>query len=203
MRVRPMHGKLAVLTMLVAMMSGAGVLSQPGVASAQSSCDPDIVWARGIWAPFGNKVVVLSATKSFVPAFGKFFDNFQDVPQPVTYTATESRTTTVTISVATTVDRAIMEQKLTTKLQTTVSTQIVQQRTTSFGVEIPATVPPRTRLLGEFGMEEYAVTYQVDLYFQGYRDGRLECVRLSSTQGATQAPTINEGWQFRTLPLPA
>ena len=82
-------------------------------------------------------------------------------------------------------------------MQSNVSTSIMVSRTTAIGVNVTATVPPRTRVTGLYGVDGYDIVYdaqQIVLIGGG-------CLYGSTARASTSAPTFVEGWRFTSTPL--
>jgi hypothetical protein len=79
-----------------------------------------------------------------------------------------------------------VETKVQDFLTTTVSNTIVNSVTTSIGVTITTTVPPRTRLLAEYGVESYEVSYAIE----AYRSKRLAPNKPPPATGGSLVPGI-------------
>jgi hypothetical protein len=83
-------------------------------------------------------------------------------------------------------------------LNANVSTSITQSTTTTTGVTATAPVPPNGRVIGQYGVEAYAV----DITLHEYRsvlalpeDANSICWRDRSTAGTSIAPTHYTGWR--------
>jgi hypothetical protein len=191
------------LLVLAALLSGIVPMLAPGTAAATSSgafgpeipcpTDPNIIWrritlSRNVLGWEGIHYNVLSATSFFAVSDSRFVDNGLDVPIQATFTSQQSATVTITVTIGT-------AAQLADKLQRTVSFAIQISRTTSIGVSATVTVPPHSRITGEYGTEAYNVSYTGQVVWKR-NDGSL-CWDRGTRSGATAAPTSNEGWRFR------
>lgn len=121
--------------------------------------------------------------------------NELDTPNSVTFTSEQSQTWSITVG-------ASMEKSLTETLKLTVSADITHSRTTSIGVSVTATVPPRSTVLGEYGIQAFDVTFEARTYqkiidFDG--PTRQRCEDLGVSTHHVNAPTDREGWRTRLL----
>lgn len=172
--------------------SAAGALGR-AVVDIPCPTDPNIRWVK---LPFvsgahtGVQYTVISATPAFYASDGRAVDNLLTEPISATFTAAQTRTTTVTVTTGT-------AAQLTEKLQYTVSTSIMIQRSTAIGVSATATVPPRTRLTGLYGIDGYDVVFDSQGIVR--RNGR--CQAFPPKRESTSAPTFVEGWRFSSISL--
>jgi hypothetical protein len=112
-----------------------------------------------------------------------------DTASPISATFTSQRSTTFTLQV--TVGTAVKVGEL---LTVTVSTTIVLSRTTTIGVSVTGQVPPHGRLIGEYGVQAYNVTYDLTTY---EILGHVACRSIGVQRGTANAPTTVEGWRLR------
>jgi hypothetical protein len=183
------------LSQLAALLLVAGglVISTPGAASAsppQVPCPASVAQPlpSGIYIPppqYFRQYTLVSATPTFNASDGRFVDNGLDQTIPATFTSSQSRTFSIVVSVG--VDREVGDF-----LKVNVSSQITQSRTTAIGVNVTVNVPPRSTVLGEYGIRAFDVVYDVHTIKKYI--GR--CYDEGTQRGSTNAPTIAEGWRF-------
>jgi hypothetical protein len=154
--------------------------------------DPNIRWSKLPFtsAQLGVQYTIISATPTFYASDGRAVDNLLSESVSATFTASQTRTTTITVTTGT-------SSQLTEKLQYTVSQSIVLSRSTAIGVSVTATVPPRTRMTGLYGIDGYDVVFDSQGIVR--RNGR--CQAFSPTRESTSAPTFVEGWRFSSIAL--
>ncbi|MFC4534938.1 hypothetical protein [Sphaerisporangium dianthi] len=203
MRLTRARRRLSAFTMSAVLASGLVLVSTTGPAHAADfgpviPCPSDpIAWRQttiGRVAVYeGFRYTAVSATPAFNISDGRVVDNTLDTPIDVTFTSSQSRTWRVVIT--TTVGSGT---ELTKYLQTSVSAQIVQERTTSLGVNANFTVAPHTRVTGQYGVQAYDVVYDVQTVraWPAIPNGYTKCWDQGSQRGTTNAPTVIEGWRF-------
>jgi hypothetical protein len=197
--------RTAVHVVIVALIAGLGIVAAPTAASAGTfgpdiPCpnDPNIVWnlrqaSRHVVVHEGFQYTVLSATPVFNVSDTRIVENGTAGDISATFMSQQSRSYSVTVTVGTTA-------QLVDKLQSTVSVAIVQQRTSSLGVTATLTVPARSRIIGDYGVEAYNVVYNVQTVWM--RLDRGQCWDRGTSNGnTTNAPTLAEGWRFTTQQL--
>lgn len=133
---------------------------------------------------------LISAIPTFNVSDARSVDNGLDSPISATFKSEQSRTYTITTSAGTTAS-------LMGFLTANVSATITQSRTTAIGVSSTVTVPARSRVLGEYGVDAYIVTYDVQSY--GTLDGKKCNDNGSPVRETRNAPTIIETWRFRLI----
>ncbi|WP_189161936.1 hypothetical protein [Sphaerisporangium melleum] len=172
--------------------------AQAGQIGPQISCptDPNIVWRLTFYGrtPYleGYRYTAISTTPTFNVSDARVVDNALDSPINATFTSSQSRTWRISVTVGVTAE-------LTSYLQTNVSTQIVQERTTAIGVNASLVVPPHSRVTGQYGVQAYDVAYDAQKYWSwpaNTSKPREKCWDQGTQRGATNAPTVTEGWRF-------
>ncbi|MDG4791210.1 hypothetical protein O7626_35835 [Micromonospora sp. WMMD1102] len=199
--------RFGMVTVLATLLSTLTVVATAGAASAdppQIPCPSDafpatvgaattsdvgtsgiIIVRRTLY----RYVSVASVSTTFNIAYARVFDNAgNSAPLNTTIVTETSQTFSVTVTVGTTA-------KLSEFLTRNVSAQIVASITTKFGVTINTTVAPYSRLLAEYGVEAFNVTYNV----QKIEQIQNRCFDHGITQAATNAPTYVEGWRLRNI----
>lgn len=156
---------------------------------AQTGRPPVHIWE-------GYRFTTLSVTPQFLISDGRFLDNNTDLP--ISYTISSSVSKTYSVSVTTGVTANIGSY-----LTTNVSSNIVMTRVTAVGVSLTTTVPPRTRLIAEYGVEGYNVSYGVEAWrVRRIKSGTPatgdQCEELGYYPQNTIAPTHLEGWRLTT-----
>ncbi|GIG86824.1 hypothetical protein [Plantactinospora endophytica] len=198
------RARLGVLTLLAGGLAVPVVAVAPGAASAGAivPCPDSITdWrliaqsrAGRVWE--GYRYTLHSATPIFLVSDGQLLDNGTDSTVNYTITSRVSRTFTIQSTVGIS---ATGQDKFFT---TNVSTQIVMTQVTERGVSIAVPVPPRTRLIAEYGVEAYQVAYAVEAWRaptrldqQPVTGGR--CEEWGYYPQSATAPTHIEGWRLR------
>lgn len=135
---------------------------------------------------------LVSSAPTFDVADSRVVANATDSPVSATFTSQRSTTFTLQVSVGT-------AAKLGEFLTANVSTTIVLSRTTALGVSATGQVPPRGRLIGEYGIEAFNVTYDATKYqVRVVMPGVPSCQAIGVQRYTTNAPTAIEGWRLRT-----
>ncbi len=205
--------------LLVSVASGLTVLSNPGTAAADDSypCPtlPLTNAASGVGGTGGigrpmlvrdpkgvrqertpdgifirierwYQITPISATPEFIVSDGRVVDNQTNEVIQATFTSQQTRQISITASFG-------LDFQVTEKLKTNVSSQIVQSRTTAIGINAAVAVQPHTRMIGEYGLQAFAATY--DIYvFDSWN--RYRCFDRGTWRESTHAPTVLEGWRF-------
>ncbi|MFY1669389.1 hypothetical protein ACN27G_05445 [Plantactinospora sp. WMMB334] len=201
---RRWRARLGVLAALAGLLAVPVVTVAPGVASAGAivPCPGTITsWklisssrAGRVWE--GYRYTLYSATPTFLVSDGQLLDNGTDSTVSYTITSRVSQT----FSIQTTIGISATGQQ--DFLTTNVSTQIVSTQVTERGVSIQVPVPPRTRLIAEYGVEAYQVSYAVEAWRattrineQPVTGGR--CEEWGYYPQNSTAPTHIEGWRLR------
>jgi hypothetical protein len=131
---------------------------------------------------------LLSATPQFLVSDGRVLDNGLD--RPATFNVTSS--ISQTYRVAATVGVMSNPQNF---LSGSVSVTIEASRTTQVGVSVTTEVPPHSRVIAEYGVEAYAVSYAIEAWQSLNMNGT--CEEWGYYPQSTQAPTNIEGWRLR------
>lgn len=135
---------------------------------------------------------LVSATPTFDVSESKVVINATD--STITGTFTSQRSVTFTLQV--TVGAAIPVRDF---LTVNLSSTIVLSNTTATGVSASGPVPPGGRLIGEYGVEAFDVTYDLTTYRVRVVLPMVPACEVASVQrGSTNAPTSIEGWRLRT-----
>lgn len=183
--------RIKVLAPLIGLASIAALSITPGTASAGAivPCPTDYhhVQMPRPFEIYFLRYTILSSTPVFRVSDGRVLDNGLPFPVEYTITSSVSQTVAVTVSVGSQVT-------LTEQLQLNVSTQIVASRTTQIGVTIQTTVPANSRMIAEYGVESYYVTFGTSMW--RWRGGNT-CEEWGWYPQATYAPTQLEGWRLR------
>lgn len=201
---RTWRTRIGLVAGLAGLLAGLAVVLTPAAASAGAivPCPSGISeWrkifqykSRTIWE--GYRYTLHSSTPTFMVSDGRVLDNGTDNPISYQITSSVSQTFSVTQTVG-------IQTNPTSWLTASVSTQIVASRTTAIGVSITTTVPPRSRLIAEYGVEGYYVTYAMEAWrAENYtRQPPLtgdRCEEWGYYPQSTYAPTLLEGWRLRT-----
>jgi hypothetical protein len=192
--VRPKLRRITAAAVLCAMMSGSAVLATaPAPASAGQVPCPSFTAPNVEYGSVGGigvlKVLrLVSATPTFDRVDSRSVDNPLDMPVSATFTSQNSST----ISIAAGAQVKIVPTLL-RFFEVTVSTTITVTKTTQIGVSTTATVPPHTRLVGEYGVSSFDITYDVDVLFV---DDGPTCFFGGTARESRHAPTDNEGWRL-------
>jgi hypothetical protein len=180
-RSRSRLNRPAVLIVLGGLLSGLVVTLTPGVASAGAivTCPAGITeWKLiagvapgtapsaapdgfpGIWSNVweGYRYTLVSATPQFLVSDGRALDNGTDSPVNFTITSSISKTYRISATVG------ISANNVKGFLTANVSSSIESSVTTSIGVTLSTTVPPRTRLIAEYGTDVYQVSYYIEAW---------------------------------------
>jgi hypothetical protein len=134
-----------------------------------------------------NWYSLVSSTPVFAVADSRVVINDTDSTVSATFTSEHSTTFTLQATVGTTI-------RLHEFLTANVSVMIVISRTTRLGVSTTGQVPPRSRLIGEYGIEAYNVTYDYTTYQVTWG---VTCRAVGVQRATTNAPTTIEGWRLR------
>ncbi|MET0236230.1 MAG: hypothetical protein ABW224_16410 [Kibdelosporangium sp.] len=199
--------RFGVLTAITSVFSALLVALVPSVANAESSglivpC-PDTIseWkkVRRVgkfgWRWEGYRYTTYSVTPIFMVSDSRVLDNQLD--NPATYTVSSSVSQTFRISASVGVDAKVGEY-LTAK----VSTSIEASRTTQIGVQVSTVVPAHSRVVAEYGVEGYYVTYAIEAWqsttnLVATPQPGDRCEEWGYYPQATNAPTRAEGWRLR------
>lgn len=196
---------IGVVGALIGVAPASAATARPAGAtpnSCVSGCGPcpqGVTWHVKVW-PFigaiytGFVYSVNSATPTFLASDARQVSNGLSTPITVTLTSQVSQTYQITTTTG-------YANELTDTLTVNVSTAIVASRTTAIGVNVQATVPPLSSILGEYGLHGYNVNYDVTPYISTGQDfPRNVCSRQDTQRGLTAtAPTHVEGWRITQL----
>ncbi len=199
---RRLGARLGVVTSVVILLLGA--LTPTAAHAGEVVCPADITQWRLLDKDYGlarweaYRFTLLSATPRFLVSDGRQLDNNTD--QPVEYTIVSSVSNTFTVS-----NTVGVNVNVSSFLTINVSQNIVMQRQTQLGVTLKTTVPPRTRLIAEYGVEGYDVSYGVEAWRTAWVGDNppplnvgLRCVEWGYYPQSTIAPTHIETWRLRT-----
>lgn len=203
----PFRQRLTVLGLLIGVMVGlfgvAPAAAQPESMAISPDgcsgpgcgpCPQGVTWRQNGPFIYAYVYTIHSATPTFHVSDARQVSNGLGSPVTVTLTSLVSRTFSVTTTVGFAAD-------LTTTLRTNVSVAIVESRTTAIGVNVQATVPPFSTILGEYGVHGYSVVYDATPYITTPGDlSRNVCGRSATQSGLrTDAPTHVEGWRISAV----
>jgi len=180
---------LAVATVVMSVISPAVAGAGGAVRVVEIPCPGWVPGGVGVW---GQAESVISANSTFMVADSRVVVNDLDTPVTATFTAQESRTFSIGAT------SGVSFTNLFGFLNINVSSTITSSTTTSIGVSTTGTVPPHSRVVGDYGVEAYEVT------FMGYEVIRRSiggCWVREDTMGHnvsyTPAPTYIQGWRLR------
>jgi hypothetical protein len=203
--------RLGAFTALAGLLAALAVTVAPSPANAGAivSCPNGITEWRIAEATRtgqvrweGYRYTLVSTTPRFAVSDGHVLDN-SGTDIPVDYTISSERSQTYTVSVAVGVQSKPEE---TLKFLTTnVNVSVVSSVTTKLGVSFKLTVPARTRLTAEYGVEVYDVSYYVEAWRSSFRSRNLpppspgeRCEEWGYYPQSTVAPTVYQTWRLRT-----
>jgi hypothetical protein len=150
-----------------------------------------------IWE--GYRYTLVSADRQFLVSDGQALDNGSD--QPATYEISSSRTRTYKVAATVGITANKVEEFLNLNVSTTIESTI----STTLGVKFTTTVPPRTRLIAEYGTDVYQVSYYIEAWRYkkvGFGTppptaGTPGCEEWGYYPQSTQAPTNLQTWRLR------
>lgn len=143
---------------------------------------------------------IKSVTPRFIKSEGRFSTNNTDSPQNVTFTSQESRTVsfTTTHQATNTVSRQFTFG-LTIQTAFQLTRSVTTSTTTTLGVNVAATVPPRSTVQADYGVQ----VFDIGFIFRNYhrRPWDQPC-RLQGEHGlqTVTVPTTDQGWQVSVIP---
>lgn len=150
-------------------------------------------WVGSAVGTYGQPEYVVSSTQTFTVADSRIVDNTLPYDVSATFTSQQSRTVEIGVT------GGVSFSGLFGFLSANVSSTITQSTTTSLGVSTTVNVPANSRVIGDYGVETYDVT------FMGYEVIRRSiggCWVHKNTMGHeveyTPAPTYIQGWRMRT-----
>ena len=179
------------LTVLASMLSGFVVMATPGAANAALIPCPtqNIEIQKAPSFTLLKHLKLVSSVATFDRTDSRSVDNTLDTPVSATFTSSNS--STFMIAATTTV---MVQPTLLNFFKLTVSSTITFSKTTTIGVNVTATVPPHTRLIGEYGISSFDITYDTDVYLKGANN---QCQFIGvHPRDMRHAPTDNEGWRL-------
>ena len=180
---------------VVAAIASVLLAAVPGTAQAAPS--DSIVRPSGVIPGHAKVYTLISSVPAFNVADGRSVINTLDAPVTTTFTANQSRTFTVSTS-------AGVEASFFMFLTASVSINATLSRTTALGVSTTTVVPPRTRVLAEYGIEAFDIVYDVQDYVclgSNCRTCPVKCTKNGGpTREARNVPTVIEGWRFTSTP---
>ncbi|GID26868.1 hypothetical protein [Paractinoplanes brasiliensis] len=168
------------------LVSALAVAVTPGAALAATPCPPGTI--RGIVGGYAYLYSLVGAVPAFNVSDSRSVTNNLDQPAQATFTSQVSKTFSISVTAGTS---ASLFGFLTTNLSSTIQ----RSRTTAIGVSTTAVVPPHGRVVGEYGVEAYLVTYDVQEY--RWVGGLNACTPSGPlTRATANAPTTTEGWRL-------
>ncbi|TDC86183.1 hypothetical protein E1193_00515 [Micromonospora sp. KC606] len=190
-----MPGLLGVFA-VVAAIASLLLAVLPGPAQAATTAD-STVRPHGIVPAHVKVYTLISSVPTFNVAEGRSVINALDAPVTTTFTSNQSRTYTVSTSTG-------HQASFFNFLTVSVSQNATLSRTTALGVSATTVMPPRTRVLAEYGIEAFDIVYDV----QGYtclgsncRTCPVNCNKNGGpTREARNVPTVIEGWRLTSTP---
>ncbi|WP_433441125.1 hypothetical protein [Nonomuraea sp. CA-141351] len=135
---------------------------------------------------------IRQVTPRFIPVATAFVDNRTDTTGMGTFSTTESKTFSVTNSVTLGVSDTFKSELLDVTFSASVSSSVTKSMTSSTTITASNPVPPHTRLMGEFGVDTFDITYDV-AYWQ-LEDNRCWW-HGTQTDIVSNAPTNSQGWR--------
>jgi hypothetical protein len=195
--------RTGVLGMCFGLVAGlmTAVFGAGPAAAAAIACPggPGVQWVvvggrPPIWQAY--VYTLHTTTQVFNVSETRTVDNTLDTPVSATFISNKSSTYTLQVTAGTSASLAGF-------LTANVSVTIVQSRTTAIGVSATATVPPRSRVNGLYGVVAYDITYDAHRYryigSSAPKAGERKCgVPDVVTGQTTNAPTYVEGWRIVT-----
>jgi hypothetical protein len=189
-----MSHRIGTAVALAGLLAGLTVVVTPGAAHAGAIVPCPAYDGRAIVDFRNGKFVweyyryhLLSVTPQFRVSDGRSLDNQTDAVAAYTISSSVSVAYQVTITYG-------IQAQFMNVLTTNVSTSVVASRTTQIGVSINISVPPRTRLIAEYGVDGYDVSSATSAWRTV--NGR-ECEEWGWYPAQNFVPTVNEGWRLR------
>jgi hypothetical protein len=147
----------------------------------------------------GYRYTLVSAVPQFLVSDGRILDNTTN--GDATFTVTSQIQRSYSISATT----GITANNVRDFLNINVSSTIQAGVTTSLGVTVSTTVPAHTRMIAEYGVDVYQVSYYIEAWRVSTQfgtppppPGTGNCQELGYYPQNTLAPTVIEGWRLRT-----
>ncbi|WP_146163921.1 hypothetical protein [Pseudosporangium ferrugineum] len=180
---------------MITLTSALTTVAMPAPAQAHS-CPAGLQWSLTSheWFPeyYAVQYVVDSVTPDFLVSEQRAVVNNTNTQATASFTSSVSQTFSMSVTVGT-------SASLFGFLTANVSASISMSTTTMTGVSASAPVPPFSRVVGQYGVEAYRVTYTENTYHNiGYNPPNDSCTLYASRQGTSVAPTVFSGW--RVLP---
>ncbi|MEN3615292.1 hypothetical protein AAH979_37920 [Plantactinospora sp. ZYX-F-223] len=184
---------------LVVLVEAAPAAASPGLCIELGARDWEWVPSspeRPVWESYDY--LSFNSTPTFNVSDTRIAVNNLDTPASVTFTSQQSQTFSVSVS-------ASMKASLLKKLELTVGSNVQWSRTTAVGVSVTATVPPRSGIRGDYGVQAYDVTFEAQTWGRrtiqiGYPPSRIyTCEDLGVRTYHINAPTDLEGWRVGPL----
>ena len=179
---------------LAGLLAGLAVVATPSPAHAGAIVACPAYDGRAIVGFRNGKFVweyyryyLLSVAPQFRVSDGRSLDNQTDAVASYTITSQVSVTYQVTVTYG-------VQAQFMNVLTTNVSSSVVASRTTQIGVVISVNVPPRTKLIAEYGVDGYDVSSGTAAWRT--TDGRW-CEEWGWYPVQNFVPTVNEGWRLR------
>jgi hypothetical protein len=179
------------------LVSAFAVVVTPGVANAATPCPPGVIRGfaagstpeqAGLIGGYAYLYTLIGAEPAFNVSDSRSVTNNLDAPAQATFTSQVSKTFEISVTAGTS---ASLFGFLTANLSSTIR----QSRTTALGVSTTAVVAAHSRVVGDYGVEAYLVTYDVQKYF--WVGGLNACTPSGPlTRAIANAPTFVEGWRL-------
>lgn len=188
------RSRLAVGAVLVALASTLATVGTSSAARADTpSCPPGLDWSfndNGFFPEyFAIQYVVDSVKPDFLVSEQRVVDNGTNAPITGSFTSSVSKTFALTFT-------AGVSGSVFGLLTGSVSSSISMSTTTMTGVTATAPVPAGGRVIGQYGVEAYDVTYTINEWDNiGNNPPGPLCSLSGSTQGTSVAPTTLTGWR--------
>ncbi|TDC20967.1 hypothetical protein E1265_19410 [Streptomyces sp. 8K308] len=189
------RSRVAVGAALVALTTTLTVGTSSPAQADEGYCPSGLTWSyfyNGSFTPeyVAGEYVINSVRPDFLVSEERVVVNGTNREITGSFTSSVSRTFSLTVTAGT-------SASLFGFLSANVSASITQSTTTTTGVTATTPVPPYGRVIGQYGVEAYAVDYTI----REYRsigalpeDGGL-CYLHGSTAGTSVAPTVYTGWR--------
>jgi len=176
----------------------ASTLTTVNVASAARAdggdCPDGLQWSyydNGGWFPeyFATQYVVDSVTPTFLVSEERSVVNATNAPITGSFTSSVTKTFSLTVSTGASVS-------LFGFFSANVSASITTSTSTTTGVTATAPVPPFGRIVGQYGVEAYDISYTINTYHNiGNNPPGILCSLEDTAHGTSVAPTIYTGWR--------
>jgi hypothetical protein len=194
------RSRIAIGTALTALATTltAGMAS-PALAQVQAqypNCPEGLDWSY-YWGSYPNQpewvaaqYIVNSVRPEFLVSEERVVVNGTSREITGSFTSSVARTFSLTTTIGT-------SASIFGFLTANVSASITQSTTTTTGVTATAPVPPYSRVIGQYGVEAYAVDYTILEYrsIGATPDPYGLCYHHASHAGTSVAPTVYTGWR--------